>query len=296
MGKPSNSRLIIVTGHSGAGKTIAIRALEDLGFVCIDNLPLAMVEATLDYYLATYKTHLQLVLGLDLRSPNFASDFSKLCKKLEKKIQLECLFLRANEQVLAQRYATTRRRHPLLSIGGDLVVAIKREQVLLTNVEETCQQVMDTSNWTPHQLARQVEQYLSNEVRSLNLSIISFGFKHGLLKPYDEIFDVRFLRNPHFEPNLREMTGMDQPVRDYVFEDERATSLLERLVDLHQFLLPNYYQEGKHYFRLGIGCTGGKHRSVAMAEILALELAKLRLDNIYISVSHRDIDIKAKQA
>jgi UPF0042 nucleotide-binding protein len=301
MATPENSadfpRLVIVTGLSGAGKTIAINALEDMNFFCIDNLPLELVDNAVSYFIRAPHLAQRFALGLDLRSPKFVEEFWAVKKRIAKKLKPHLLFLTCSDDQLTQRYSTTRRRHPLLDEGGELLAAIRREKSTLTPIEEGSDTVFDTSSWTPHFLARQIEQHFSQGRggRSLYVTVTSFGFKHGPLKPVDSLFDVRFLKNPHFEPQLKDHTGLEASVRDYVFSDPKSQQLLSRLVELHCFLLPEYYREGKHYFRIGIGCTGGKHRSVAMAEALALELARTDLDNIYISVSHRDLDVHPRE-
>ena len=288
----TSTRLVIVTGQSGAGKSIAINSLEDLGYYCIDNLPIPLIDEAVSYFLRAPHLKDRLALGIDSRTPNFVEDFKALLGRLRKKIDTQVLFLSCSDERLAERFSTTRRRHPLLSEGGELLAAIRREAATLAPVEELSDTVFDTSEWTPHYLSRQIEDHfaLGRHGRSMYVTITSFGFKHGLLKPCDSIFDVRFLRNPHFDPELKQRTGLETDVRAYVFSDPNSQTFLDHLCRLHEFLLPEYYREGKHYFRIGIGCTGGKHRSVAMSEALAFELGRREWSNIYIGVSHRDID------
>lgn len=291
--KDDKPRLVVVSGLSGAGKTIAINALEDMSYYCIDNLPLDLLNEAVSYFLRVPHLSERFALGMDVRSLRLSPQLEDIKKRLAKKIKPHIIFLTCSEEQLIQRYSTTRRRHPLLDEGGELTAAIRREKAALAPLEDLSDTVFDTSTWTPHFLARQVEQHFSHGRggRSLYVTITSFGFKYGLLKPVDSVFDARFLANPHFEPKLQAHTGLEAPVRDYVFADPNAGHFLEQLFALHQFLLPQYYQEGKHYFRIGIGCTGGKHRSVALAEALAMKLAQSELKNTYISVSHRDLDI-----
>ena len=283
--------LVIVSGLSGAGKSIAINALEDMSYYCIDNLPLDLVENAVSYFLTSKMDTKKIALGMDVRSSDFVDRFLALKDRLQKKIKVSVLFLQATDEALATRYNTNRRRHPLHDECGELVAAIRREAQALAPMIDQSEVVFDTTSWTPHYLARQVEQYFGGGAtgRSLFVTVTSFGFKHGVLKPADTIFDVRCLKNPHFDPKLKPRTGLEKDVSDYVFSDPNSESFLQKLIELHAFLLPCYYQEGKHYFRLGIGCTGGKHRSVAMSEKLAFALADLKIPNIYISVSHRDI-------
>lgn len=284
--------LVIVTGLSGAGKSIAIKALEDMSYYCMDNLPLELVENAVSYFVTQKMSERRLALGMDVRSSDFVDRFLALKDRLKKKIRVSVLFLIASDESLVTRFSTNRRRHPLHSEAGELIAAIRRETQALAPVAEAAELVFDTSSWTPHYLARQVEKHLGGSDvlgRSLFVTVTSFGFKHGSLKPADSIFDVRCLKNPHFEPSLKDKTGLEKGVSQYVFSDPNAVNLLQHLTDLHSFLLPCYYEEGKHYFRIGIGCTGGQHRSVAMSEKLAFSLAELKIPNVYISVYHRDI-------
>ncbi len=285
--------LVIVTGLSGAGKSTAIKALEDLGFYCIDNLPFAMVDTAVDYLLQSKWQPQRYVLGMDARDTDFIAGFADLQLRLRKKINFDVLFLSSSADQLAARFSTTRRKHPLLDTGGQLIAAIRREIHALQPIEAMADVAFDTSTWSVHFLARKIEERYSGRLvgRQLHVNITSFGFKNGMLKPADTIFDVRFLRNPYFDPHLKDRTGLEQAVARYVFEDPNAETFLNKLIDLHSFLFPEYYKEGKHYFRLGIGCTGGKHRSVAIAERLAMALAELELPQIAISVNHRDIDV-----
>lgn len=285
--------LVIVTGLSGAGKSTAIKALEDLSFYCIDNLPFAMVDDAVDHLLQSKWTPRRYALGMDARDKEFIAGFADLQMRLKQRIKLDVLFLTCAPDQLAERYSTTRRKHPMLDSGGQLIAAIRRENHALQPIEKLADVSFDTTTWSVHFLARKVEERYSGRLvgRQLHVNITSFGFKNGLLKPVDTVFDVRFLRNPFFDPLLKDRTGLESAVANYVFEDPNAKLFLDKLVSLHQFLLPEYYKEGKHYFRIGIGCTGGKHRSVAMAERLAVDLANLNLPQIAISVNHRDLDV-----
>ena len=288
-------RLVIVTGLSGAGKTIAINALEDLGFYCIDNLPLELIDQAIEFFLnsAPANANGKFALGMDTRHERFVAEFPRIAGRVEEKLNTDILFLNCDDEQLAERFGTTRRKHPLLDQGGELLAAIRREKNELSPIEAISDVVMDTSGWSPHALKRQIEENFASDKlgRQLYVTVTSFGFKHGLLKPCDSVFDVRFLKNPHFDLALREKTGLEKRVKDYIFSDKRAQSFLDQLLNLHTFLLPQYFLEGKHYFRIGIGCTGGKHRSVAIAEALGLALAKSAIPKVYVSVNHRDLDV-----
>lgn len=285
--------LVIVTGLSGAGKSTAIKALEDLSFYCIDNLPFDLVESAVEHLLQSPWSPKRYALGMDARDQRFLAHFAALKERLKAKVRVDVLFLTATDEQLAERFTTTRRKHPLLDDGGQLIAAIRRETAALAPIEALADVAFDTGSWSPHALTRKVEERYSSGIvgRLLHVTVVSFGFKHGMLKPADSIFDVRFLRNPHFEPSLKERTGLDPAVAAYVFSDPLTLPFLTRLVDLHNFLFPEYFREGKHYFRIGIGCTGGKHRSVALAERLAVELSSSQIPHVAISVAHRDIDV-----
>ncbi len=292
--QPELPLLVIVTGLSGAGKSTAIKALEDMSFYCIDNLPFELVEQAVDRILSSDWYHpKRIALGMDVRDKSFLAGIEGLRDRFKSKMKVDLLFLTASDEVLTERFTTTRRKHPLLDAGGELLAAIRREAAAMATVEQKADVSFDTTTWSPHFLARKIEErYASQQIsRLLHVTITSFGFKHGLLKPADTIFDVRFLRNPFFDPHLKEKTGVDVAVADYVFADPLAPQFLGKLIDLHNFLFPEYHKEGKHYFRIGIGCTGGKHRSVAMAERLARELANLKIPQVVISVTHRDIHV-----
>ena len=285
--------LVIVTGLSGAGRSITIKALEDLSFMCIDNLPLELLDSAVDYFMKLSASHQQtrFALGMDIRDKEFIAGFQAIKQQLEKRINVDILFLSCEEEMLVRRYSTTRRKHPLLDEGGELIGAIRREMNLLSPIERIADWRIETSSWTPHYLTRIIEARYATEVkgRALHVTVVSFGFKYGILKAADSIFDVRFLKNPHFEPKLKEKTGLHKEVQEYIDSDPNTHQFLKHLEDVHKFLLPNYYKEGKHYFRIGIGCTGGVHRSVYIAEKVAENLESLSLANVFISVSHRDL-------
>jgi len=289
--KSDKPLLVMVTGLSGAGKSVAINALEDIGFYCIDNLPSRLVDPIIELIDEKKNERRLFAIGMDVRDQDFINDFPSITKKLSEVAKLDVLFLNADDEALVTRFSATRRKHPLLDVGGELLASIRRERDLLRPVEDASDVGFDSTRLNPHQLARMVEQRYEGKApqRRLHVTITSFGFKYGALRDADNIYDVRFLPNPHFVESLRDKTGLDSKVRDYVMEQESAQDFFARLLDFQCFLLPQYYNEGKHYFRVGIGCTGGKHRSVAIAERLGQELSQAQLPNIILSVHHRDL-------
>ena len=294
MGNTSKPLLVIVTGYSGAGKSVVIKALEDLTFYCIDNLPIDLLESTVDFFLGSQRPNLRYAIGMDVRSGNFSTKFGKIKEKIGRKIGVDTVFLTCSYEVLADRFNATRRKHPLIGDCGNLIEAIRREAASLSEVKQGSEVTLDTTEWSPHFLARCIEKRYADlsHIRNLYVSLISFGFKHGSIRPIDSIFDVRFLKNPYFDPGLKHETGLRKAVKEYVLSDGRAEVFLEKVIKFHAFLLPHYYEEGKHYFRIGIGCTGGKHRSVVVAEAMGEKLSNLNLPYISIHVSHRDINLK----
>lgn len=285
--------LVIITGLSGAGLTTAGNALQDHGFFCIDNLPFELLwEAVALVKSGKYQAR-GFVFVMDIRNKRFAAEFPALKEKLSEDVRLDIVFLTADPSVLAVRYGSTRRKHPLLSASGNLLQAIRKESELLAPLEKAADVVIDTSEWSPTILARALEERLHQDLpsRILYVTISSFGFKYGQLRPADLLFDVRFLSNPHFVSELKEKTGMSADVRKYVLADATAKEFFTKLEDMVRFMLPHYYSEGKHYLRIGIGCTGGKHRSVTIAEELAKSLSKKSIANIAVSIVHRDIEL-----
>ena len=284
--------LIFVTGQSGSGLGTAIRTLEDLGFYCIDNLPFELIVPTLEAL--EKKEHHQntpIVLGIHVHSVAHAHEFNDLHEDLKKRLKVEVLFLTAQNDVLQTRFNTTRRKHPFESEGKDIIFAINGEKSVLKIIEDRADLIIDTTYFTPQDLAWQLEDrfFPEKNPRRMVVTITSFGFKHGVCSPLDMLFDVRFLRNPFFVKELKEKNGLDPGVAQYILEDPDSKSFIDKLIDINNWLLPRYYREGKHYFRIGIGCTGGKHRSVCIAEILRTELSKSYPGIVEVNVYHRDI-------
>lgn len=282
-----------MTGLSGAGNSTALAALADSGMYCIDNLPVELFGTTLGLIESgRIAADFGLAVGMDVRDNSFAQRFSDLKRDHAGRARIQVIFMTADDAVIATRFSATRRKHPLMRTGETLTEAIALERQLLSPVEEVADVVFDTSNWSPHQLARAVESHFARDVapRMLHVTLTSFGFKYGQHRPVDMMFDVRFIENPYFIPELRDKSGLDPEVREYIFQHESAQKMFNKIEDLLRFLLPLFYQEGKHYLRLGIGCSGGRHRSVSFAEELGGALLRKPIPNIVTTVIHRDID------
>ena len=284
-------RFVIVTGMSGSGKITALKLLEDAGFYCVDNLPVTLIEKFVEL-VATPNAEIQKVaLGLDVRADQSFVDTSNSLKQLrEKGYIFEILFMDASDATLIKRYKETRRRHPLAIHNEDrLEDGIARERAILKDIKAQADYVMDSSNLLIRELKEELDKiFLENEkFNSLMVNIISFGFKHGIPVDADLVFDVRFLPNPYYIEELKHQTGNDKPVQDYVMQFPESEEFLDCLCNLLKFLLPGYVKEGKHQLVIAIGCTGGQHRSVTLAN----ELYKRMKDkgDYGLSVSHRDI-------
>lgn len=280
-------RLVIVTGMSGAGKTQAVRCLEDLGFLCVDNLPPALVPRFVELLRAQEDPPEKVALVMDARGGRLFDAFAEALEYLDRSgYAYEILFLDAAEEVLVRRYKETRRRHPLFFEGG-ILASIQRERQRLQDIRERADMVIDTSDLTNQQLKKLINDLFqaSGEPR-LTVTVMSFGFKYGIPLDADLVMDVRFLPNPHYIDALRPLTGHDRPVRDYVLSNPSSQAFLARFVDLLTFLLPHYYREGKSHLVIAIGCTGGRHRSVALAEAI---YEALQGEEYRVYVTHRDI-------
>lgn len=291
--RKKQAEVILVTGHSGAGLATAIKALEDLGYYCIDNLPFEMVTKTLE--LLEKRPMLTgdrgIVIGVHIHSKELAKEFIALKQALVSKAKVTLLFIRADEEALLTRFGSSRRKHPLLGESNSIGDAIKGERLALSEVENEVDVDIDTSSLSPHNLARVIEGRFGQDEssRRLFVSIVSFGFKYGLYRPLDSLFDVRFLKNPYFDPALKHQSGLDAGVQGFLSRDSDTQELLKRLYDWHSWVLPKQYDEGKHFYRVGIGCTGGRHRSVFVADQLHKMLTKCSMRGVVLSVSHRDM-------
>lgn len=282
--------ILIVTGMSGAGKTVCLKHLEDFGFNCIDNLPIGLMNSFLELLLSSRENEQRTALGIDSRNGKELSELGKIIEnwREEKKVHFRILFLDASDEVLIQRYKESRRSHPLAK-EGRIQDGITKEREKMAFLRKKADLIIDTSRLLTKNLRQQLKEIVQEEKKyqNLQLSILSFGFKYGMPEDLDLLFDLRFLPNPYYDPDLRTHTGEEKAVQDFVFQDGNAQIFLDKLVDLFQFLLPLYVAEGKNQLVLGLACTGGKHRSVTMAEKLYQSLKDTA--DYGIALEHRDI-------
>jgi UPF0042 nucleotide-binding protein len=291
---PNKRSIVIITGLSGAGKSNAMQAFEDAGYYCIDNLPPRMIPAVMQR--DGEEGPDGLVVVMDIRGRRYfgeelerSLDAVERTRGWEKKI----LFVDSDDRTLVRRYQESRRPHPAAR-NGDVLEAIRAERKDLATVREKADVVVDTSGYSALDARMRFKRLAETLTGRLTVSLISFGFKYGAPMDVDMLLDVRFLPNPHYDPDLRPLTGQDSPVRDTVLAHEDTQEFLERLRDLLAFLIPRYAEEGKTYFTLGIGCTGGRHRSVAIVEELARHLREegVESNEIDLFIRHRDIENK----
>lgn len=282
-------RLVIVTGMSGGGKRTAMKMLEDVGFYCVDNLPVSFIEKFVGLVSEPNNEISKVALGLDARANQSFEDVERILENLRKDgCQFEILFMDASDQVLLKRYKETRRVHPLAP-EGRVEDGIAREREILRKIKGNADYVIDSSNLLTRELKEELDRiFVQNKgYNSLMINIVSFGFKNGIPADADLVFDVRFLPNPFYIDELKHKTGLDKEVQDYVMQYEESTTFLDKLEDLLEFLVPNYVKEGKYQLVIGIGCTGGKHRSVTLAGEL---YQRMKGKGDYgLKLSHRDI-------
>ncbi len=286
--KPIN--LFIITGMSGAGKSQAIRYFEDAGFFCVDNLPPALLPKFAQLCDDTHGKIQRIAVVTDIRGGEFfATLFEALATLDEMAIQYRIVYLEAEDDVLVRRFSETRRRHPLSS-GGQISDDIAYERRSLTEVRERADFVINTTVLTSRDLYEEIRRIIEQEIKIKRLSLIfvSFGFKHGVPIDSDMVFDLRFLPNPHYVPELKPFTGLDPKVFDYVMGFQASQEFLKRLTDFIEYLLPQFVQEGKTRLQIGIGCTGGRHRSVAFAEHF---YKTIRHDAVDVYRRHRDLEL-----
>jgi len=284
------SRFVVLTGIAGSGKSQAIKALEDLGYFCVDNLPVELLPMLADLTLRAGNEIARAAVVVDVREGRMLEAFPRVYKQLQKKGQLNpvLIFLEASEASLVRRFSETRRPHPLAH-DRSAIEGIREERETLAPIRAMADHIVDTSEMTVHELRHAFTGVASGRApgNALTVTILSFGFKHGIPVDSDLLFDVRFLPNPHFVPHLRPHTGRDPEVVKYLEKSESTHEFLTHTLSLLNFLVPQYVNEGKSYLTIGIGCTGGRHRSVAIAEALKKGLSGIK--GVRLRVKHRDI-------
>jgi len=283
---------VVVTGLSGSGKSQAIRALEDLGYFCVDNLPTVLIPTLAALSRRTGSEIAKVAIVVDVRERAFLAQFPKVLERLRRmrRLNLLLIFLEASDTALVRRFSETRRPHPLAH-DRSVIEGIREERRRLKTIRDMADEIVDTSNLTVHDL-RQVFMAVSRgrTVRSpLVVTFVSFGFKHGIPVESDLVFDVRCLPNPHFVPELRARTGRDRAVAAFMGRHQATAEMLTRLIDFLKFLIPQYTAEGKSYLTVSIGCTGGRHRSVVVAEALRRALATS--EDVRLRIRHRDLAV-----
>jgi UPF0042 nucleotide-binding protein len=283
------SRLIIVTGASGSGRLSAMRVLEDLGFYCVDNLPVALAEAVMRLATSRDPRLAGVALGIDARERLFFPQWPRVFNDLERVgFRPEVLFIDASDEVLVRRYSESRRPHPMAESGASVADGIRKERLALAEMRERANRVIDTSALTVHELREVVTAAVLGTAtgNAMTVALVSFGYKYGLPVGMDLVLDVRFLPNPFFVPELRPLDGIDERVRAYVMDQPEARRFVDEVVRLLGFLLPLYRREGKSYLTIGLGCTGGRHRSPTLATELAQRLGR---EGVAVQVRHNDI-------
>ena len=287
MKKPKKNPLltIILTGLSGAGKTVALNAFEDSGFFCVDNLPSTLIETFVNLSNKT-PTVSKVAIGVDIRERKFLTDFSDSILSLRKKHKIEIIYLEASDDVLIRRFKESRRPHPLGF--KDLKKALHKETVLLKSIRKEANEIMDTSSLNPHELRKLItESYLKKAPKDMIINLMSFGYKFGIPSDADLLFDVRFLPNPFFIDKLKDFPGTSAKVKNFVLSQKTTKDFFRKFKPLLNYTIPLYQKEGRSYLTLGIGCTGGKHRSPAIIEEISVFLKNQKRK---VTVTHRDID------
>lgn len=289
IGLERSLHLVIVSGLSGSGKTQALKCLEDIGFFCVDNLPPALFLSFAEFCSQRSRTVRKIALCIDIREREFFSDFSENLERLQANVSVvELLYLEANDEVLTRRFSESRRPHPLLP-RQPVLEGIRLERQRLGELRPRADLVLDTSELTVHELRDwMVQQYGDHEHRhSMKVSVMTFGYKFGVPYEADLVFDVRFLQNPHFVPELKPLTGNEKNIQQYVLENKEAQGFLEHMKNFFAFLLPLFERERRSYLTIAIGCTGGRHRSVAIANKVKELFAPLGYS---VTLNHRDLD------
>lgn len=286
--------LVIITGMSGAGKTVVLQTFEDLGYFCVDNMPPSLLPKFWELVKESGKIS-RICLVIDLRARAFFDEIMSAIGSLDNTsfITTKSIFLDASDDVLVSRYKETRRNHPLSQGSGTVLEGIQTERELLTNIRNRAQWVVDTSRTTPRQLREMILSRFQDQNQTFfHIEIVSFGFKYSAPIDADIVMDVRFLPNPHYIDELRPLTGLDQPVYDYVMQQPETETFYRKFTDLLDYIIPGYKKEGKTSVTIAVGCTGGQHRSVALSERIARHLKN---DGYAVNVTHRDKN-KRKEA
>lgn len=282
-------RFVVVTGMSGGGKSTALKMLEDAGFYCVDNLPVSLIDKFVELIVTPNSEISKVALGLDVRAGQPFEDATNVLMALrERGYKLEILFMEADNNVLIKRYKETRRVHPL-ALEGRVEDGVHKERIVLQDIRKQADYVIDTTHLLTRELKEELDRIFvrNKEYNSLIVTVMSFGFKHGIPTDADLVFDVRFLPNPFYIDELKRKTGNDKEVQDYCMSFAEAEEFLQRLKDMIQFLIPNYIKEGKYRLVIAIGCTGGKHRSVTLANELYSRMKDK--GNYGMKLYHRDV-------
>lgn len=290
----TGKKIFIITGLSGSGKSTAIDVMEDAGFYCVDNMPVSLLPKFLELPLQHNADITGLAFVMDAREEGFIAQYAGIFDALKaEKHHLEIIFLEATEKDLVQRYSQTRRYHPL-GRGKNLIDGIRREKEALATLRASADQIINTTGLTVHELKKIIRALINQQdLTRMQIHVMSFGFKYGVPSNADLLMDVRFLANPYFHPEMKAMDGESTKVRDFVMADPNCPRFLEKYLDLLDDLLPLYEKEGKAYLTIAVGCTGGHHRSVAIARAV---FEHIRRDGAEVEISHRDINRQAKES
>lgn len=280
--------IVVITGLSGSGKTLVIRAFEDMGYYCVDNLPVSLIPVFADLCVRSRRDIKRAALVVDVREGSFLQEFPAIHERLRSGRGVRLLYLEADDETLIRRFSETRRPHPLAA-GGSLEEGIRKEREALRPLRERADLIIDSSSFNVHEMRRYIRERFAAEVgeQPLSVVLVSFGYKHGIPIESDLLFDTRFLPNPFFEERLRGKTGLDPDVVSYLDDATEYREMHDRIVDMLSYLIPRYIREGKSYLTVAIGCTGGRHRSVALAEAVGASLRRL---GFAATAAHRDLN------
>jgi UPF0042 nucleotide-binding protein len=286
-------KVVYVCGISGAGLSTAISALEDVGLYCIDNIPIGLIELSIEEIKKHMRPYKGIAFALRPRNKLDVELLTKLIESQRSNLELKIIYLTAETDVLLNRFLTSRRLHPICTEESTLAQAIEAERCLLSDIAQIADENIETSKMSCHELKRELEKLVFSQwmTRELSISIVSFGFKYGQVKDCENLFDVRCLPNPYFQKKLKNFTGLDKEVGEFLLHQKGSSEFIENLVRWVCYTIPYYYFEGKHYLRIAIGCTGGKHRSVFVAHKLAETIREKKYPNTKVVVNHRDMEL-----